>query len=329
MHTIGIDFGTTKTLVSRIKAKTGEAETVRLGQGKDHISTSVFIANNGEMCFGDDADDRISDPDGTYLRGFKMHLGRSTPELSIADEEGELISYTAADIITHYLRYIRQRVQETVFAGQPVTHVTITRPVNFTAAPCDELLKAALNAGFEHVELTTEPEAAGLAFCRLNDAEAFRHSALIVDWGGGTLDFALVTRENDRIVTHPHLTDGDMTLGGDLFDQQLWEFAKNELLKQGISELDHITAMPIVRKNKEKLSSMATATMRFPHGQGTCPPISLTRDFFNQLIEKHVEKAADKIMRLLEKVPQEDKPISSWLRIAAEEKLKKEADEEG
>ena len=174
MHTIGIDFCTTKTLDSRIKAKTGEAETVRLGQGKDHISTSVFIANNGEMCFGDDADDRISDPDGTYLRGFKMHLGYSTPELSIADEEGELISYTAADIVTHYLRHIRQRVQETVFAGQPVTHVTITRPVNFTAAPCEELRKAALNAGFEHVELTTEPEAAALAFCRLNDAEAFR-----------------------------------------------------------------------------------------------------------------------------------------------------------
>ena len=308
MHTIGIDFGTTKTLVSRIKAKTGEAETVRLGQGKDHISTSVFIANNGEMCFGDDADDRISDPDGTYLRGFKMHLGYSTPELSIADEEGELISYTAADIVTHYLRHIRQRVQETVFAGQPVTHVTITRPVNFTAAPCEELRKAALNAGFEHVELTTEPEAAGLAFCRLNDAEAFRHSALIVDWGGGTLDFALVTRENDRIVTHPHLTDGDMSLGGDLFDQQLWDFAISELFQKGVSELNHITAMPIVRKNKEKLSSMTATTMRFPHGQGTCPPISLTRDLFNQLIEEHVEKAADKIMRLLEKVPQEDKP---------------------
>lgn len=79
MHTIGIDFGTTKTLVSRIVAETGRPETVRLGQGKDHITTSVFIMDTGEMVFGDEADDRMADPDGVYLRGFKMSLGSNTP----------------------------------------------------------------------------------------------------------------------------------------------------------------------------------------------------------------------------------------------------------
>lgn len=97
MHTIGIDFGTTKTLVSYIKSRTGEAETVRLGQGTDHISTSVFIKDNGEMLFGDEADDRLTEADGVYLRGFKMSLGNSTPVYVQMNDEGELIQYMAAE----------------------------------------------------------------------------------------------------------------------------------------------------------------------------------------------------------------------------------------
>ena len=41
MHTIGIDFGTSKTLVSRIDAETGKPVTIRLGQGTDYLPTSV------------------------------------------------------------------------------------------------------------------------------------------------------------------------------------------------------------------------------------------------------------------------------------------------
>ncbi len=308
MHTIGIDFGTTKTLVSRIKSRTGEAETVRLGQGTDHIPTSVFIKDNGDMLFGDEADDRLTEADGVYLRGFKMSLGNSTPVYAQMNDEGELIQYMAAELVTRYLSYIRTRVQETVFSGEPITRAIITRPVDFSPARCEELRQAAIAAGFTEVELTTEPEAAGLAFCRLNDAQAFRHSALIVDWGGGTLDFALVTREEKHIITHPNLTAGDITMGGERFDHLLWSYAENQLRKHAIFNVNPVAMLPIVRKNKERLSASDTATLRLSHEHGTCPPIELTQQLFNRLINDSVERAADKIMQLLERIPEADKP---------------------
>lgn len=308
MHTIGIDFGTTKTLVSRIKATTGEPETVRLGQGTDHISTSVFILDDGRMVFGDEADDRLTDSDGVYLRGFKMKLGNSTPVYAQMNEEGELIQYMASDLVTRYLAHIRTRVQNTVFAGEPITRAIITRPVEFSPARCEELRQAAITAGFEEVELTTEPEAAGLAFCRLNDAQAFRHSALIVDWGGGTLDFALVTREDNRIVTHPNHTAGDVTMGGERFDEMLWNYAEIKLRKQGFNTINPVAMLPIVRKNKEKLSATESTSLRLSHELGTCPPIELTQQLFDTLINESVERAAGKIMQLLKQIPAADKP---------------------
>ncbi len=308
MHTIGIDFGTTKTLVSRIVEETGRPETVRLGQGTDYIPTSVFIKDNGDMLFGDEADDRLTEDDGVYLRGFKMSLGNSTPVYAQMNDEGELIQYMAAELVTRYLSYIRTRVQETVFSGEPITRAIITRPVEFSPARCEELRQAAIAAGFAEVELTTEPEAAGLAFCRLNDARAFRHSALIVDWGGGTLDFALVTREDNHIIPHPNLTAGDVTMGGERFDYQLWSYAESKLRKQGIHTVNPVSMLPIVRKNKERLSASDTATLRLSHEHGTCPPIELTQQLFNTLIKDSVERAAGKIMQLLERIPEADKP---------------------
>ncbi|MBR7108510.1 MAG: Hsp70 family protein, partial [Akkermansia sp.] len=308
MHTIGIDFGTTKTLVSRIIAHTGRAETVRLGQGADHIPTSLFIRPDGSMLFGNDAEDLIAEPSGVYLRGFKMKLGSSIPVHAQTTPDGKYVPYMASTLVTRYLAYIRQRVQDTVYAGEPVTRAIITRPVDFSPARLAELHKAALDAGFREVELTTEPEAAGLAFCRLNDAQAFRHSALIVDWGGGTLDVALVTREGNRILTHPKLTAGDTTIGGENFDHLLWQYAQTQLRQQGMSNINPLPMLPVIRKNKEKLSAADCATLRLSHEHGTCPPIEISRTRFNSLIQASVDRAAFLIRNLLEQIPPADKP---------------------
>lgn len=308
MHTIGIDFGTTKTLVSRIITQTGRAETVRLGQGADHIPTSLFIRPDGSMLFGNDAEDLIAEPSGVYLRGFKMKLGSSIPVHAQTTPDGEYVPYMASTLVTRYLAYIRQRVQDTVYAGEPVTRAIITRPVDFSPARLAELHKAALDAGFREVELTTEPEAAGLAFCRLNDAQAFRHSALIVDWGGGTLDVALVTREGNRILTHPKLTAGDTTIGGENFDHLLWQYAQTQLRHQGMSNINPLPMLPVIRKNKEKLSAADCATLRLSHEHGTCPPIEISRTLFNSLIQASVDRAAFLIRHLLEQIPPADKP---------------------
>ncbi len=306
---IGIDFGTTKTLVTRINPTNDWPVPVRLGVGSDYIPTAVYIEDGGKIYFGEDADERVADNTGLYLRGFKMKLGSTTPLYMHFADDGRVVQLHAKDLVREYLLYIRKRIEENVFmeAGS-VTRAVITRPVNFSPALLEELKEAAHEAGFTEVKLTTEPEAAGLAFCRMNAAKAFKRSALVVDWGGGTLDFALVTRDGDTIRTHPRLTDGDTTMGGEVFDELLWNYVMQVLRQQGISQLDPISAMPMIRRAKERLSTDTQVTLRLSHMGGVCPPIPLSRKFFNNLIIRYVESAAQKVQQLLRNIPQENRP---------------------
>lgn len=309
MHTLGIDFGTTKTLVSRIDAATGQPVTIRLGMGTDYIPTTVYIEENGQIYFGEDADDRLADNTGAYIRGFKMRLGSAMPLHIQFGEDGSITKICARDLVREYLSYIRERVERQVFMQEgSARKAVITRPVNFSPVQLEELKQAALDAGFSEVTLTTEPEAAGLAFCRLNASKAFNRSALIVDWGGGTLDFALVTRDGNTIHTHSRLTDGDTTMGGERFDEVLWNYTEQRLRQQGCTHINPILALPVIRRAKERLSIGTQTTIRLTYQDGACPPVHITRDIFNALIIDNIEQATHKVQQLIAAIPAAHKP---------------------
>ena len=302
---IGIDFGTTKTLVAYLNPRENRPETLRLGRGSDFVPTTAAIDARGQLFFGDEAEDMLEDPSVAYLRGFKMELGSGTPLYMLTQADGSVRHLLAQELVTAFLRRLRLEVQEKVFMGGEVREAVITRPVQFSPARCQALKEAALAAGFSKVILTTEPEAAGLAFCRLNTAEAFKGNALVIDWGGGTLDIALVSRQGDRIVRHGELTDGDMDIGGERFDERLWKHAEAQL---GGARLNPVTQMPRVRKAKEQLSARRSVTLRLSAEGGTCPPITLTRELFESLIAADVDNAASMVQALLARIPAEMKP---------------------
>ena len=210
---IGIDFGTTKTLVSYFNEETGKPETVRLGRGTDSLPTSIYISKDDHQFFGEDADDMIEEDILHYCRGFKMKLGSSQAALVVSNGN-KRVKYTARDLTRLFLKHVKERVEEEVFMGSFVNKAVITCPVLFSPMQREELKLAAQGAGFTDVVLVNEPEAAGYAFCTLCPSEAFQGNALIVDWGGGTLDMALVYRDGERVLTKRDHTAGDMTMGG-------------------------------------------------------------------------------------------------------------------
>ena len=104
---IGIDFGTTKTLVSWFNEETGRPETIRLGRGTDSLPTSIYIPESGEMVFGADADDMVEWGIERYSRRFKMKLGLSQPVLVFKNGNG-WTKYTAQELTSFFLKYVRQ-----------------------------------------------------------------------------------------------------------------------------------------------------------------------------------------------------------------------------
>ncbi|MBP5542582.1 MAG: Hsp70 family protein [Kiritimatiellae bacterium] len=293
-NAIGIDFGTSRTMVSYLDSSTGRVELVTFGCDR-FVPTTVHIDEKGQYLFGKDADELIAtDPEG-YCRAFKLHLAESDPILPRAGA-------TAEDLAKRFLGHIKEECEQNVFHGEPIGMATITVPVSFSPARKAALKRAAEAAGFAKVSFLPEPEAAGIAFLRDNPTDKFSR-ALVLDWGGGTLDIAIISRDEDGTIhADSHCAEGRDDVGGEEMDRRLLEDIsakwKTAFRKQLLNdELDGVRFLRKSQETKEKLSQKSTAPF------WGIPPqkIDVTRERFSQLIDEMLDSAVDLIKSALAK----------------------------
>lgn len=303
---IGIDFGTTKTLVAYHTEHNHKPEIAHLGRERNSVPTSAFIGEGGTWEFGDDADDYACDAAmaDRYVSKFKLKLGSTSPVLQLLSQ-GTFQSFSARDIATKYLRHIRSTCEKEVFNGHAVSEAVITHPVHFSPAQIADLRCAAEQAGFSSVKLISEPKAAGLAFCRLCPKDVFNGTALVVDWGGGTLDLALVSREGDSITVHDKYVAGSDTIGGVVFDELLWKHVAARLQQEhGVSPAEDRKDLIRLQKKKvmaakEKLSRTETAMVSISGNQGAYPTLKISRAELERTIQPYVQAGIEGIQNLL------------------------------
>lgn len=295
---IGIDFGTTKTMVSYFNPTTGLVELVRLDQTRDSSSvfTTVHADESGNYLFGEDADEQAeTDPKG-YCRAFKLHLGETEPCLKRTSE-------TAEDLATRFLRYIKEECEQTVFHGEPIETTTITVPVKFSPARKEALRRAAKAAGFQSVVFLPEPEAAGSAFLRDNPADKFSR-ALVLDWGGGTLDIAIISRgAGGTIRADRRCVEGrDKRIGGEVVDYLLLEHFKQiwlETFEHPLvpSEEKEPALLRRVRKTKFALTGKPVVFFQ----PSPKEKVEISRERFSQIIEPLLGTAVELVQSTLSK----------------------------
>lgn len=133
--------------------------------------------------------------------------------------------YSLEGLIAEFLTRLRSRIRE--LTGHEPRNAVFGRPVHFANATSREaddlaqarLLEAAQMAGFERVIFEAEPVGAALAFgAQATDAQ----HVLVFDFGGGTLDVAVVRFVGDA---HEVLSTGGVGIGGDAFDQIIFKKA--------------------------------------------------------------------------------------------------------
>ena len=293
-NSIGIDFGTTKTMVSYLNPATDRVELVRLGRDRDSIPTTVHLDESGAFLFGEDADDQIeTDPEG-YCRAFKLHLGEKDPPLPRSDE-------TAESLAARFLRYIKSECEQSVFHGESITAATITVPVSFAPARKAALKRAAEAAGFSSVSFIPEPEAAGTAFLRDNPADKFSR-ALVLDWGGGTLDIAIISRDEDGTIhADRHCAEGRDDVGGEEMDRGLFENLKyiwEQTLGAQLFSSEENEPKLLRESEKVKIGLSRKDTVPFRQGKNK---IDVTRDQFRQIVEQLLQASVDLVNSALSK----------------------------
>jgi molecular chaperone DnaK len=305
---IGIDFGTTKTLVAVYDRRKKLAKPVTLGRGTFEMPTSMYLTEDGELLFGDDAEDEGISDLSNLVRGFKMRLG--TPGAARAGRKYA----TARQLSAEFLANVRLKI-ETEVLHQSVDRAVITVPAIFGPAQRNDLEKAMKQAGFTTVELLPEPVAAGIAYCDQHADLSRQLRFIVVDWGGGTFDVAEIERNRGCEL---NIVGGNVagldTIGGEVFDDKMWEIASNSLSSQGHAPLEN--QLPEdwgrfrrdLRRAKERLSVRDSVSMRFILQSGSNAKISIERSEFHAKVLRMVRRAGRFVTELLMRSRQDGDP---------------------
>jgi hypothetical chaperone protein len=176
---------------------------------------------------------------GRLMQYLKTALRKNTP----GGYEGTQIFerfYTVGELVQVYLGLLKKRAEELL--GEPIRSATLGRPVQYSSsqeqdAKSEETMRqAALAAGFENVDFELEPVAAALDYERSISSP---QNAVIFDFGGGTLDIAVMHlgEKNGRKV----YASGGVDIAGSDFDRAIIE--KRMLPHFGLGQVDHQPAI--------------------------------------------------------------------------------------
>jgi molecular chaperone DnaK (HSP70) len=229
---LGIDFGTTHTVVARADRGNYPVLSFYDAAGDAHDwFPSVVAVRDGELVFGFDALEAAADPSFTAARSFKRLLA----DAHAGPGRGVRIGNTTMaldDLVTRFLVAMRAalltrsnlpRELRDDATNETVIESVVAVPANASGAQRLITLDAFRRAGFHPLALLNEPSAAGFEYThRHRDTLTSKRDQVVVyDLGGGTFDASLVRM---RGKTHEVLaTAGVNQLGGDDFDNVLLE----------------------------------------------------------------------------------------------------------
>jgi Hsp70 protein len=159
-----------------------------------------------------------------------------------APDDGRKVSPVEAS--TRYLKHLAEAWNHVMAKDKAsrleAQDIVLTVPASFDAAARELTVEAARAAGFEHLTLLEEPQAAFYAWLdRTGDdwrkAVSVGELVLVADVGGGTTDFTLIeVGEEDGKLALARLAVGDhLLLGGDNMDLTLAYHVAQALAKSG------------------------------------------------------------------------------------------------
>lgn len=258
---IGIDLGTTNSLVAYIKDEAPVA--VKDKSGKNTLVPSiVHFDTEGKIVVGEDAKGKlITHPERT-IYSVKRLMGKSFSDLNdqkqyfgyqiIDEDEDKLVKirvdnkyYTPIELSAEILKELKERIEGELNAE--VTKAVITVPAYFNDTQRQATRDAGKLAGLDVLRIVNEPTAASLAY-GVGVGKEVDETVAIYDLGGGTFDISILDIQSG--VFEVLSTNGNTYLGGDDFDQAIMEFWFKELDREAIEK--NASSLQSLRLQAEK-----------------------------------------------------------------------------
>jgi molecular chaperone DnaK len=314
---VGIDLGTTNSLVAYMDPQTGAPKCIPGPYGETLCPSVVSLDPDGNIIVGEPARRRLlTQPERTIysvkrlmgrgvadvqneLRLFPFRIDKSSKNV-IRVMLGEKV-FTPPEISAFILRELKNWAE--AFFADSVDRAVITVPAYFNDAQRQATKDAGRIAGLEVLRLVNEPTAAALAY-GLHEEQ--RGRVAVYDLGGGTFDISILklisTSEGD--IYQVLATNGDTHLGGDDIDNLLQALIHEEILRQHRVDFSpHAELAQELRKAliavKHQLSDAESATLRFPLPNGGVFVHEFSRGAFEALIRPIVDRTIGPVRQAL------------------------------
>jgi molecular chaperone HscA len=311
---IGIDLGTTNSLVARVRD--GEPVVIANCDGDLLIPSVVHYDARGNVIVGKDAvrlaalrprETVVSvkrfmgrgadDPETKRLGTYEFEPAKSADEARTVRFKIHGRALTPVEISAEILKALRKMAEDEL---RGVGGVVITVPAYFDDAQRQATKDAGRLAGLDVLRLLNEPTAAALAY----GLEKQQNGTFAVyDLGGGTFDVTILKLEDG--VFQVRSTGGDSALGGDDMDRALAEVL---LRAMGAGEPTSRTpeivriALDAARKVKHALTASDRVEAEVPVRGGAgdqTTTVTVTRADFDELIRPLVERTGTVCRRAL------------------------------
>ncbi len=299
---VGIDLGTTNSLVAIIHPDTKQPTALKEFDGSSIVPSVVHFDEYGNVEVGERAKPYLeSDPKNTIFSAKRL-MGKSYKDIQthqdffaykiIDDNTESLVKvqvgnkfYSPIELSSFILEELKKRAEHIL--KTPVTKAVITVPAYFNDAQRQATRDAGKLAGLDVLRIINEPTAASLAYgLGLNPTE--EKTIAVYDLGGGTFDISILRIANG--IFEVLSTNGDTYLGGDDLDRAIIEY----WMKQwSIDNLDQHTALKqqlrlAAEKAKIHLSNNAIFETEFAGEK-----ISITKEVFESLVQPIVDRTMD------------------------------------
>ena len=228
----GIDFGTTNSSIAMRFVGDDKAEhtlvvEVKNTRPRETMPSVILIDDKGGVFAGSEALEKYSQGlaypgERKLIRRIKLDLEKYKDELTYTVGEK---TYCGEDLIAELLRALRAKAKRLAMdLDLRMSGVVMGVPVHFGEEEKIVLKKALVKAGFYNsfadadakTEFVSEPVAVAVEYGLDMDKD---ETVLVFDFGGGTLDIAIVDLKKqvnpDRLHPHETIAKKRITLGGE------------------------------------------------------------------------------------------------------------------
>ena len=300
---VGIDLGTTNSLVAAVRSSV--AEVLRDEQGHALLPSAVRYFPGGRVTTGrEPLAEQALDSLNTVV-SVKRYMGRTLEEARASRAPYEFVDapgmvrirtvqgdLSPVEVSAQILAVLRQRAEDVL--GDDLVGAVITVPAYFDDAQRQATRDAAKLAGLNVLRLLNEPTAAAIAYGLDNAAEGVY---AVYDLGGGTFDVSILrlTQGVFEVIS----TGGDTALGGDDFDALIADHAASGLGSAELPPADRRALLVAARAAREALSDADDARLRLTLSDGRELDFALSRQQFESLAQPLVLRTLDCARRAL------------------------------